>query len=297
MMTTRTRYPYLAPDGDAGAAGGAVAAPPAAAAPASAAAPAAAPAPAAGVPVVTAVPTALAAGAVEPEDDPTKPWAPPEKYRVMREDGTLDAEATARKVDGARRSLEMRLGSGDVRPKTPDDYTIVPPEEFKETFKADDPTLAEFRAGAHKAGLSQKQLDFVMGKYFEIAPRLVGGAVALDQQAATNELKTTWPTDASYRQNTGNAFRAVQQLGGDLAEAMEAKYGNDPLFIQFAARVGAQLREDTPVSAAATTRGVDINQLLAHPAYSDQYHAEHASITAKVNAYYASRPGANIPLS
>lgn len=53
----------------------------------------------------------------------TNDWLP-EKYRTNKEDGSLDLEASSRKVADAYRSLETRLGSGDVAPKTVDEYNV-----------------------------------------------------------------------------------------------------------------------------------------------------------------------------
>ena len=46
----------------------------------------------------------------------------PEKHRVTKEDGTFDLEASARKVAEAHGHLEKRFGSGDLPPKTPEEY-------------------------------------------------------------------------------------------------------------------------------------------------------------------------------
>ena len=48
----------------------------------------------------------------------------PEKYRTNKEDGTLDLEASSRKVAEAYKQLETRFGSGDVPPKTADEYAV-----------------------------------------------------------------------------------------------------------------------------------------------------------------------------
>ena len=215
---------------------------------------------------------------------------------MLKADGSIDVEATARKVDGARRNLEMRLGTGDVRPKTADDYTVTPPDELKDAFKADDPGLAEFRQAAHKAGFTQKQLDVALSAYFKQAPALVGGALALDQASATAELQKVWTTPEAYKQNAGAAFRAVQQVGGDLADQMLERYGNDPVFIQFAARIGAQLAEDRTPNNLQPRSGVNVDTLLADPAYSNPRDLRHATVTAQVNAYFASQPGASQPV-
>jgi hypothetical protein len=280
------------------------AATPAAPVPAAAAAPpAAAPTPPAAAapppPAAASAPASVLAGAAATEvdnpEDASKPWNPPEKFRVMKADGTLDEAATARKIDGAYRNAQGRLGTGDVRPKAAADYVFTPPEALKEVFKTDDPELGKIRDEAHKLGVTQKQLDYFMGQYYEKAQVLVGGAVQLDQAAATTELQKVWATPESFKQNAGNAYKALQSFGGDLTDAAMERYGNDPVALQIFARIGAQLGEDKSISGGAGVSAPDINALLAHPAYSNAKHPEHAAITAKVNAHFAAQPGANNP--
>lgn len=264
----------------------------------------AAPAPAPAAPESTAsapapaepAKSALAAAVSDGDpDDASKPWAAPEKFRVLKEDGSLDLEATARKIDGAYRNAQGRIGTGDVRPKSAEDYAFTPPDQLKDAFRSDDPDLASMRTEAYKLGVTQQQLDFFMGRYYAKAQDLVNGSVQLDQAQATSELQKVWTTPQSFSQNAGNAYKAIQQIGGDLADQMMQRYGNDPVMLQFAARVGAQLGEDTTVSGNASSSTSSIQTLLSSPAYSDAKHPDHAKVTAQVNAYYSSQPGANNP--
>lgn len=243
--------------------------------------------------------TAPGAGAGEPGAGGADPWAwVPEKFQVKGADGALDHAASALKVEEHRKHLEQRLGTGDIRPKTADEYTITPPEALKD-FPLDDPGMKDFKAKAHEAGLTQKQLDLVMGKYFELAPQLVAGAQQLDQQTATAELQKVWSTPEAFTQNAQAAFRAVSQFGGDLVQKLDQKFGNDPDFIQFAARVGAQLREDSPpggIPGGSAVGAADVKALMSSEAYSNPRHPEHQAVTAKVNSWYARQPGASQPL-
>ena len=96
----------------------------------------------------------------------------PEKYRTNKEDGTLDLEASSRKVAEAYKHLETRLGSGDVPPKTADEYTVklegVEGFDWDE-FKADEGTQS-FLKGAHAKGLNNDQVQYVIGEYLKAAP-------------------------------------------------------------------------------------------------------------------------------
>jgi hypothetical protein len=130
-------------------------------------------------------PPAPPAGATPPADPaPPSALAPPpappaefipEKFRVMSGEA-LDVEASARKMAESYNQLQARMGTGDVPPKGADEYTITVPDAFKESFVEDDRTKA-FRSDALAAGLTQKQFDFVIGKYFAVAPELVTGAI------------------------------------------------------------------------------------------------------------------------
>src|SRR5690606_14417341 len=80
--------------------------------------------------------------AATPEDGS---WLP-EKHRVLAEDGTVDEAASARKLADAYRHLEARLGSGDVPPKSAEDYALqvegLDAEQI-DAFKAD-PMFQDF---------------------------------------------------------------------------------------------------------------------------------------------------------
>ena len=90
--------------------------------------------------------TVLGAGA-------TNDWIP-EKYRTNKEDGSLDLEASSRKVAEAYKHLETRMGSGDAPPKSADEYAVKLEgvEGFNwDEFKADEASQS-FLKGAHAKG-------------------------------------------------------------------------------------------------------------------------------------------------
>ncbi|NUZ07653.1 hypothetical protein [Piscinibacter koreensis] len=221
----------------------------------------------------------------------------PSKYRVKAADGSVDRDASMAKLAEGYRALESRMGSASGRPAAPDDYVIDVPEELAGAFDPAAPEFKAFQAEAHEMGFSQKQLDFVMGKYFQEAPRLVAGAQAADAHAAEATLRSVWPTEGAFDTNLQNAERAVAQFGADLGESVVRDLQNKPAVIQLLARIGAQLREDAPPQGDLGSRGnPGINELLAHPAYSNPRHPEHDAISARVNAYYASQPDASKPI-
>lgn len=285
------RFPLFDQANDGG--GGAAGAPPPAAAPAPAPAPAATPAPApapatapAPAPASAPAPVGTAFDLVDPPAGPDG-WLPA-KYQVKKSDGTLDLEASARRVSEAHASLEKKLGSGDVPPKTPDEYTPADGKTFKFADIKADPQMQGFLKGAHALGMTNKQVEFVIQRYMdEMAPDLVAGAQALDTEAAVAKLREVWTDESSFKTNMQSSVRAVRAFAGDDAQRLMTKYGTDPDFIRLMARIGTEVKEDSPPGGGAQQGEVDnINTLLAHPAVLDIKHPEHAAINQRIKQHY-----------
>lgn len=183
----------------------------------------------------------------------------PEKYRVTKPDGSLDLEQSSRKLAESYGHLEKRMGSGDLPPKSVEEYAPkieVEGFDFNE-FKADESTQA-FLKGAHAKGLTNAQLEFVIGEYLRVAPQLMEGGVQLDQQGASEALRGEWKTDAEFKSGLGASYRALQGFAGEGLGSMDnlmAKFGNDPDFIAFTARIGREMREDMPVGGEQVSEG------------------------------------------
>lgn len=220
----------------------------------------------------------------------------PEKYRVAKEDGSLDLEASSRKLAEAYGHAEKRIGSGDVPPKTAEEYAVTIPDAFKEAF---DPKTDEgFKAFAgkmHGLNLTQSQLDGVMESYFELAPKLVAGAQVLDADAATAELKKTWATDADFERNVRNAFvgtnALAQKAGLSVDEIMASPLGNDPKFLKLMAAIGPEFKEDSSPGGGQQFSQEDINSLMMSEAYTNPKHKDHAQTSAKIKAYFERKHG------
>jgi len=264
--------------------GGAPVTPPATPAPGAPAAPAPATPPA----------SLLSSGADPAAPSPTD--FIPEKLRVMKEDGTLDMDASSRKLAEAYGSLEKRFGSGEAPPKDASEYKITVPDALKEAFDpAKDEGMKGFLAGAHAAGLNQAQVDFVMGKYFEMAPQLAAGAAQYDATTATAELKKSWATDADFTRNVRNAYvgtsAAAQKAGLDVKEIMDGPLGNNPQFLRLMAALGPEFQEDPGAGGAAMVTQDDINTLLTSEAYTNPRHPDHAKTSEKVRKYFERKHG------
>lgn len=217
----------------------------------------------------------------------------PEKFRVMGEDGKLSIESSARKLAESYTHIEKRMGSGDAPPKTSDEYAPkVEVEGFNwEEFKAD-PRMQSFMKTAHAKGITNDQMSFILGEYAQRAPELVGGAAALDSEAATTQLREVWKTDAEFKQNIGLAFRAFNSLADDADKGRIDEIGNNPMVIRMLAKVGAEMQEDAPAGGDVNLEEQQsIRDLMKSPAYMDPKHADHERVSATVKAYYQKRYG------
>lgn len=184
----------------------------------------------------------------------TNDWIP-EKYRTNKEDGSLDLEASSRKVADAYKHLETRLGSGDAPPKDAGEYSVKLEgvEGFNwDEFKADESTQS-FLKGAHAKGMTNAQVEYVIGEYLKAAPGLVEGGAQLSNEDCTAALKAAWGDDQAMQTNLKSSYRAAEAFASEAGkpgnfQTLMAKYGNDPDFIAFTANIGKELAEDTLIT-------------------------------------------------
>jgi hypothetical protein len=255
------------------------------------AAPAAAPAAAAPAPASVLASGAASAPSGSPAAAPSAEephaWVP-EKHRVFGEDGkTLNIEASARKVAEAHGHLEKRLGSGDVPPKTAAEYKVNVPEALADKIKADDlakaDTFKSFLDKAHAAGMSQKQVDVMVGDFLERSMALQSGVKQLTEQEASAKLRETWKTDAEFKAGVEQAFRAGKAYAGADFDGILDDYGNDPRIVRMLAAVGKELAEDTSAPAGAQAGNqADVESLTKSKAYMDASHPDHLATKQKV---------------
>lgn len=184
----------------------------------------------------------------------TNDWIP-EKYRTNKEDGSLDLEASSRKVAEAYKHLETRMGSGDAPPKDAGEYAVKLEgvEGFNwDEFKADESTQS-FLKGAHAKGMTNAQVEYVIGEYLKAAPGLVEGGAQLSNEDCTTALKGMWADDQTFSTNVKASYRAAEAFASEAGKPgnfqnLMAKYGNDPDFIAFTANIGKELAEDTLIT-------------------------------------------------
>lgn len=215
----------------------------------------------------------------------------PEKYQVKGEDGAVDQAATLAKLNAGYNSLSKRLGTGDVPPDAPDAYAYTPPEQFKD-MTLDDALTNGFKADAHKAGLTQAQYEFVMGKYFTLVPEVLSSVASLSATEAKAELGKVWETPAAYTDGVKSAERAIGAAPESIRDQVFERFGRDPLFIQFAASLGNGMQEDSPPPGGGSGSGADtVQALISSEAYRNPKHPEHTSVSKRIADHFARSAG------
>jgi len=213
----------------------------------------------------------------------------PEKFRVMSGEA-LDVEASARKMAESYNQLQARMGTGDVPPKAAEEYTITVPDAFKESFVEDDRTKA-FRTDALAAGLTQKQFDFVMGKYFAVAPELVTGAIDTTVETTRGALEKAWGPE--YGKQLDAAALAFDKFADPADKGKFDSLMTDPaLAYRILAKIGPELREAGGIPPTAGGGGQeDVKALLLSEANTNPRHPDHARTRATIDAHYAKKYG------
>lgn len=223
----------------------------------------------------------------------------PEKFHVKAADGTPDLAASWAKVEEHRSNLEKRLGTGDIPPKTAEEYKVNVPEAMKATFKpedvAKDPMLQAFLKDAHAAGMTQKQVDFALASWFERAPQLSGALAQQKADECTAELKQEWKTDVEFKAHVDKAFAAGKAFAGADFEGILKDHGNDARIVRMLAKIGAELGPDgNSPNNGGSLPDADVDALTKSKAYWDKNDPQHLTVKAKVEAHYAAKFG-NVP--
>jgi hypothetical protein len=192
----------------------------------------------------------LSQGGANPAD-----WLP-EKYRVSKDDKSLDLEASARKLAGGYSELARRMQEVGLPPDSPEAYDVkeLPAGlNFEELKK--DPKMQTWLKGAHAKGMTNAQIQHVMSGLADF----VGGDASLTAEEATAELGKVWTSPADFQRNQRAAYRAAsaiaQQMGVSYDDLEAAGLGNNPVFVRVMAHIGAQMREDQAPNNPGTPAG------------------------------------------
>lgn len=180
------------------------------------------------------------------------------------------------------------------RPEAPDKYNIDP---FKEHVQ-DEAKLKEYVAEAHKAGLNQKQVDTLFGKFFSDT-KAVTEAMEAQKQAQFDawgaELKKEY--GLAHDQKLATAVNALEKLGGPefikMIEENPSIFKN-PHFVKFAVNIAEKTGEgNTLLANGSTTAGAlspadamqQLSALKSDPVYMaaimDKGHPRHDYFVAQ----------------
>lgn len=202
-------------------------------------------------------------------------------------------QATLLKQAESYANLEKAKPSAPTAPATASDYTFDIPETMKDHAPEEVVTTA-FRERMHKLGLSQEQFTGVMGEYFGLLPEVLNTALQKSAAEARAELSQVWATPAAFDAGLNNAQRAISGAPEGIRQQVFERFGRDPLFIQFAASFGAEMREDSPPANGdgGSGGGNEVESLMASEAYRDPRHKDHHAVSAKVRSHFERRhPG------
>ena len=165
-----------------------------------------------------------------------------------------------------------------------------------EGFKAD-PAFQAFAKDAHAEGVTNKQLNFIVGRYLKVAPELISADAQLSLDDAKAELSQVWKDDKTMNHNLAGVVKAIQGFGAEADDVpgsrsrLMAKYGRDPDFIAFAASVSSEMSEDNLPSQTIVSSEVDVEALQKSEAYWKPNHPDHARVKAQVETFYAKKHG------
>ena len=219
-----------------------------------------------------------------------------EKFRVQKDDGTVDIEASARRSEQARSHLEKRLGVGDMRPGTAAEYKFELPEDKAPVLAAfGEKGLDDFKAKAHALGLTESQATGILGEMVSMVPAITGDLNRFDHGQAMQELREVWTTPAEFDEGMRASMRAVAAFAGGDAQAVLTRYGNDATFVRMMAGIGREIGEDRAPDLNSPATGDDIGELTKSEAYTNPRHKDHAAVSARVMNFHKARSGHREP--
>lgn len=222
----------------------------------------------------------------------------PEKFRSSKDDGTFDLEATTRKLATSYAELEKLKGKAEQAPETPEAYA---PEVQVDGFKWDevkaDPKMQGFLKRFHAKGITNSQLSEVLSAYHEAAADLLGGDQALTAESCQKQLGEVWKSPEEMKAGQASAFRAfnafAEKAGVTLQQLEESGAANNPYVLRLLAAIAPELSEDrgANVNNGGGGSASNLQELMAHPAYADPKHPEHAKISEQIRKAYEKQYG------
>jgi hypothetical protein len=108
-----------------------------------------------------------------------------------------------------------------------------------------DESVVTFMDGAHKLGMTNAQVSYVLDTYMQTLPHDLEAMAELDSRECIASLVTEMGQSRAD-EVLADAYRAVTMVAGDDADYLMDRYGNDPVAIKYLAKFGEGLREDSP---------------------------------------------------
>lgn len=215
-----------------------------------------------------------------------------DKFRVLNPDNTVNLEMSAEKMANSYKSLASRLGTGDVPPKSADEYNIKIESETLnfDDFKKD-PENQGFLSKALECGMTSKQVEFVLNEYARVMPAAFDRFKGLTQEQAQSELTETWKSEAEFKSNIKDAFSAFNKYASPEDKGKIDEIGNNPIIIRLLANMGKNLREDAPPAKNTGLEPDDVQKIMKTDAYRDPKHPDHKEAHKKVREYYQGKYG------
>lgn len=224
----------------------------------------------------------------------------PSKYTVKNDDGTVNIEQTARKLNEGYSHLAKKMGeTGGLVPDSPDGYKIefdakslgltedISPEMLK-----NDTEFNEFVSKAHSAGFTNEQINLVVGEYLQAIQSVFERKMDDDKAEAQKILSETWKTPDELNRNLSSAKKAFEYFASDEEKAQIDSIGNNPVIISLLAKIGNTMREDSPILQTQSSESRDsISSLMMSEAYIDEKHPDHNRVYNQVAKYYRDTVG------
>lgn len=230
------------------------------------------------------------------EKDTRRPPHVPAKF-WNAEKGEINAEAWG----NSTKALESRMKDIGLPPKSADEYKFDPPAAFKDAGLDLDPAMAkQMRDDALAQGLTQKQYEWIMGKYYSELEGMVNMSAKVGGERLKADLMTHYKTPEAMQQNVSLALSVVKAFGdeAELAAAMGPQ-GNTPAWVyRVLAKVGKELKEDPGAQNDGILAQDDIGELMRgkpgdeDAPYWNPQHPQHKSVVAKVQRHHEAQSNA-----
>lgn len=184
--------------------------------------------------------------------------------------------------------LEGRIRDVGLPPKSADEYKFDAPAALKESGVEIDPDRNKaFRDEAFKAGLTQKQFEFVMGKYYGSVEELVSHGERVDRANTMKALTEHFKTPEAVQENVKAAYAVFQAYADEEEMKHLFRVVNDPIAVRVLAKINKELQEDRGLGADSVLSAESVDELMAAGGpYWDASHPQHARVKAKVTQHF-----------